>query len=151
MSGFGYQPAGTSSAGFGAPTRGAEDGGVILRDAATGASFGGRQINSNTGDYVMDANGRLLGMNNVQQLVQLAVMNSAEALQSIDRLDDSFDKQSGAILAAACQTIVNRGLIEVIGVRDVQLGERGGLRQGQALYRFLWRDLTTGTEEKTPI
>lgn len=151
MSGIGLQGAGTTSAGFGSPTRGAEEGGVILRDVKTGASFTGRQIDPRSGDYVLDENGRLLGMSTVQQLVQLAVMNAAPALQEIERLDDGFERAASAILTTACAPIVQQGIIAVIGVRGTRLGVRGGLKQGQALYSFLWRDLTTGTEQGTPI
>jgi hypothetical protein len=151
MSGFGLQPAGTSSAGFGSPTRGASEGGVTLRDTFTGDSFGGRQINPKTGDYVLDANGRLLGMSNVQQLVQLAVMNAGPALQEIDRITDSFAQEAGAILAAAVAPIARQGFIAVVGVQDVRLATRDGLRQGQAQFAFLWRDLTTDTEQRTAI
>lgn len=151
MSGAGFQGAGTTSAGFGAPSRGAEEGGVILRDEATGASLTGRRLDPRTGDYVVDENGRLLGMPTVQQLVQLAVMNSAAALQQIDRLNDGFERAATAVLTTACGPIVQQGLIAVIGVRNVRLGVRGGLAQGQAVYQFLWRDLTTNTEQGTPI
>lgn len=151
MSGIGLQGAGTTSAGFGSPSRGSEEGGVILRDTATGASFGGRQINPKTGDYVMDANGRLLGMDNIQQLMQLAVMNAAPALMEIDRLNDAFPRAATAILTVACEPIVRQGLVEVIGVQEVRQGVRGGLRQGQAIYRFAWRDLTTNLEHENPV
>ncbi len=151
MSGFGIQPAGTTSAGFGAPSRGAEEGGVILRDVNTGASFGSRSIDPRTGDYVMDENGRLVGMNNVRQLVELAVLNAAPALGAIDRLNDSFERAATAVLTDACEPIVRQGLIAIVGVRGVRIGVRGGLRQGQAIYEFLWRDLTTDSEERTTI
>lgn len=151
MSGAGLQGAGTTSAGFGSPTRGTEEGGAILRDETTGASFGGRKIDPSTGDYVLDENDRLVGMNNIQQLVMLAVLNAAPALQDIDRLTDGFDRAASAILSNECQSLVDQGLIEVIGVRDVRLGARGGLKQGQAVYKFLWRDLTTSTDQESPI
>jgi hypothetical protein len=151
MAGIGLQSAGTTSAGFGSPTRGTEEGGVILRDESTGASFGGRKIDPRTGDYEMDENGRLLGMPNVQQLVQLVVMNAAPELGEIDRLNDGFSKAATAILSAACAPIVAQGFIEVLGVRDVRIGVRGGLKQGQAIYKFLWRDLTASVDRETDI
>jgi hypothetical protein len=151
MAGIGLQPAGTSSAGFGSPSRGAEEGGVILRDTLTGASFGGRKLDPKTRDYELDDNGRLLGMPNVQQMVMLAIMGAADELQSIERLNDGFERAAYAILSAACAPIVQQGLIETIGVRGLRMGVRGGLGQGQAMYQFLWRDLTTNTEGQTPI
>jgi hypothetical protein len=151
MAGIGLQSAGTTSAGFGSPATAAEQGGAILRNTLTGESMGGRKIDPRTGDYVMDEYGRLEGMPNVRQMVMLAVLNAAPALADIDRLTDGFAKRAEAILANEMTAIVSRGLIRVIGVRDLQMGVRGGLKQGQALYKFLWVDLTTNTENAETI
>jgi hypothetical protein len=149
--GIGLQSAGTTSAGFGSPATASEQEGVILRDESTGASFGGRKIDPVSGDYELDSYGRLLGMNNVRQMVMLAVLNSKNELGTIERLNDGFERAATAILTEALQPIVAQGLIEVLGVSEVRLGVRGGLKQGQALYRFRWRDLTTKIEHAEPI
>lgn len=151
MAGFGLQPAGTSSAGFGSPTRGAEEGGVILRDEATGASFGGRKIDPRTGDYVLDNNGRLLGMQNVQQRVMLLVLDAGPDLAAIDKLTEGFERAATAILTAKLEPLVREGVIQVLGVRDVRMGTAGGLKPGQAIYKLFWRDLSTNIEHRTEI
>lgn len=151
MTGFGRQGAGTTSAGFGSPSRGSEEGGVVLRDTQTGASFGSRKIDPRTGDYELDENGRLVGMPNTRQLVLLAVLAAKPELARIDRLSASFERAASAVLTEHCKPIVDQGAIQVLGVSNVRMGVRGGLGQGQAIYKFRWRDLTTNTEQSTDI
>lgn len=150
MRGAGFQPAGTSPAGFGAPTQTADSATAILPDASTGGSHGSRKINPITRDYVMNADGRLEGMNNIQQLVQLAVTNAEPELQRLDKLDGSFEKGVLAILSAAVAPIVAQGLIEVVGV-TVRMNESGGLKPGQAVTLFKWRDRTTNEERSETV
>lgn len=151
MAGFGAQPFGTSSAGFGVPSRGTETGGAILRDEQTSRSYGGRFLDPKTGDYEMDENGRLLGMPNVQQCVTIAVLNAREDLARIDRLNDGFVKAANAVLSSRLEPLVREGLIEIRGVTSSRLGVRGGLRQGQAAYVFEWVDRTTNEERETEV
>jgi hypothetical protein len=150
MRGAGLQGAGTTPAGFGAPTQNALGANAVLPDSRVGGSHGSRKINPLTGDYVMNDEGRLEGMNNLQQLVQLAIANAAPALQEIDRLDSGFERRVLAILNAAVAPLVTQGLIEVIGV-SVRMNEEGGLQPGQAVTLFRWRDRTTTEESETPV
>jgi hypothetical protein len=154
MSGFGSQPFGSSPYGIGTPAVAPELGGSILRDEANGLSTGSRKIDPRTRDYVLDANGRILGMSDTKQLVLLAVSTDkgssamrelGQVLRSIDRITTNFSRRVDSTLRAAVQHLVNRRLIEVVG-SEVQV-----LRSGVAFARFRWRDLTTGREEETFI
>lgn len=150
MRGAGLQPAGTTPAGFGAPTASSSGSNVVLPDSSTPASHGSRKIHPVTRDYVMNSDGRLEGMNNVQHLVQLAVTNAALQLQEIDRLDGSFERAINSILSAALAPLAQQGLLEVLGV-SVRMNEEGGLKGGQAVTTLRWRDLTTNDEVETHI
>lgn len=145
MRGAGFQPAGVSPGGFGAPTQTGLGSNVVLPDASVGGSHGSRKINPITRDYVTNEDGRLEGMNNVQHLVQLAVTNAAPQLMALDRLDGGFQKGVLAILSAAVAPLVARRLISVVGV-SVRMNKSGGLQPGQAVTVFKWRDLTTQEE-----
>lgn len=149
MTGFGSQPAGVSPAGFGAPSQADPDSSVVLPDASVGGSHGSRKINPIERDYVLDE-GRLAGMNNVQQLVQLAVTKAEPQLSALDRLDGGFQKAVLAVLTAAVAPLVSQGLIEVVGV-SVRMNESGGLKKGQAVTLFKWRDRTTKEEQSETV
>jgi hypothetical protein len=150
MRGIGFQPAGASPAGFGAPTQTGLGANVVLPDVTVGGSHGSRKINPVTRDYVLTDDGRLEGMNNVQQLVQLAVTKAALKLQDIDRLDNGFESAVLSVLTGAVQSLVTQGLIEVLGV-SVRMNAADGLQPGQAATVFRWRDLTTTEEQATPV
>jgi hypothetical protein len=148
--GTGLQGAGTTPAGFGAPTQTGRGTNVVLPDMSVGGSHGSRKINPITRDYVMNDDGRIEGMNNVQQLVQLAVTNAEPELMRLDRLDAGFEKGMLAILSAAVAPLVAQGLIEVVGV-SVRMNEAGGLKPGQAVTLFKWRDRTTSEERSESV
>lgn len=157
MSGFGSQPFGSSSYGIGTPAVYSGTGGDVLRDAKTGARLGSRKIDPTTKDYVLDSNGRILGMNDVQQLVLLATSTTkgtsamrslGQEIRKIDRITSNFTQRVRNTLTAAVQHIVDRGLIEVLGV-SVQI-----LRPGTVYVALRWRDLTQGSsseEQQTEI
>lgn len=147
--GAGLQPAGNTQSGTGMHVPATLPGGALLSSDDGSEILGSRKIDPRSGDYVMNSDGRLVGMPNVRQLVQLAVMGSAPKLEELDRLNDGFEIAASAILTAACQPIVAMGLIEVIGVRRVLMGPPDGLRNGQAIVRFCWRDISTGKERFT--
>lgn len=148
--GAGIQPAGASPAGFGAPTQTGLGSNVILPDSRVGGSHGSRKIHPVTRDYVMNDEGRIEGMNNVQQLVQLAVTNAEPALMELDKLDSSFEKGVLAILSTAVAPLVEQGLVEVVGV-TVRMNKEGGLKPGQAVTKFNWRDRTTNEERSETV
>lgn len=148
--GAGLQPAGASPAGFGAPTQTGLGSNVVLPDTSVGGSHGSRKIHPVTRDYVMNDAGRIEGMNNVQQLVQLAVTNAEPQLMALDRLDGGFEKGILSILSTAVSSLVEQGLIEVVGVK-VRMNKEGGLQPGQAVTLFQWRDRTTNEERSESV
>lgn len=98
----------------------------------------------------MTSGGRLAGMSNVQQLVQIAVTKAQPSLEALDRLDGGFKNAVLAILSTALQPLVDRGFIEILGV-SVRMNKADGLRPGQAVTLLKWRDRTTNEEMGTPV
>ena len=154
MAGFGSAPFGAFPYGIGTPSVAPELGGSVLRDETTGEITGSRKIDPVTKDYVLDDNGRILGMADTKQLVLLAVATDkgtsamrslGQDLRSIDRITSNFTRRVDVTLRAAVQHIVDRELIEVIGT-EVQV-----LRPGVAFARLRWRDLSTGLEDDTVV
>lgn len=148
--GAGFQAAGTTPAGFGEPTQNGLGSNVVLPDSKVGGSHGSRKINPITRDYVVNSDGRIEGMNNVQHLVQLAVTKAAPELQRIDKLDGGFEREVLAILTTALAPLVAQDFIEVRGV-TVRVGKAGGLQPGQAVTLLRWFDRTTNDEIETPV
>lgn len=154
MSGFGSQPFGSSPYGIGTPAAATESGGSILRDETTGQAWGSRKIDPVTKDYVLDDNGRILGMSDVHQLVLLAVSTTkgssamrqlGQEIKGIDRITTNFVRRVDTTLRAAVQHLVDKELIEVLGVTvDV-------VRPGVTLARLRWRDLASGEVELTEV
>jgi len=154
MSGFGSQPFGSTPYGLGTPAVAAELGGKVLRNEQNGESTGSRRIDPVTGDYVLDDNGRILGMDDVKHLVFMAVATDkgssamrqlGHELRRIDRITSNFTRRVDSTLRAAVQHLVNRELIEVVGT-EVQV-----IRPGVAFARLRWRDLETGLEDETIV
>lgn len=154
MAGFGSQPFGSSPYGIGTPSTAPAVGGALLRDTFTGETHGGRYIDPYTKDYVLDENGRTLGMSNTKQLVLLAVSTTkgrsamrtlGNELLGIDRITSNFLARARNALTFAVQHIVDEGLIEVRGVTAEVI------RPGVAFATLQWRDLSTGLDEETLV
>jgi hypothetical protein len=120
-----------------------------LPDSLVVGSQGSRRIDPLTKDYVF-TDGQLAGMNNVQQLVYLAIANAAPEFQKLDKLDASFEKGVRAALTAALAPLVAQRVVEITGVQ-VRMNAAGGLKPGQAVTTLLWRDLTTNEEQSETI
>lgn len=156
MTGAGTQPAGTSSAGLGESDAATTQDGAFLRDTHTGASLGARKIDPITKDYVLDANGRILGQDYVQHAVQMSLTTSrgssavgtlGHRLATLDRITPNFERRVLAILTEAVAPLVQLGYVEVLGFTSVVVGDgRNGLVRGSFYGRFRWRDLTTSRE-----
>ncbi len=151
MSGAGFQPAGTSSAGIGAPEEGNPQDGVVFAGQDS-SSNGSRFIDPNTRDYVMASNGRLTGMPNVPHLVQFAMAterNSAavrglgQELRKLDRITPDFEKRILGVLTNALQHLIDARLVEVVGFASFKSSSTDqGFPPGRVYGRLLWRDLT---------
>ncbi len=157
MSGGGIQPAGTSSAGIGAPTEGNPQSGVIF-EGLDRTSNGSRYIDQRTRDFVMNADGRASGMPNAAHLVQVAItteLNSSsmnglgQELKKLDRITPNFKKRVLGVLTQALQHLINAKIIEVVDFADYKSSQTDrGLSPGRVYGRLLWRDLTSKGEMK---
>ena len=155
MAGFGTQRAGSSSSGTGGPAIGQSMPGVVLRDPATQAMSSSRAIDSVARDYQYDAvTGRLLGMNDVRQLVQLAVSTDkgtsamrslGNELKGIDRITSNFERRVTDALNGALSDLISRGLVSIADIVIQRIGPT------KVFVRLEWRDLTTGVEHSTVV
>jgi len=158
MAGAGTQKAGTTSAGFGVSASATAQGGAFLRDTKTGKSLGARKIDPLTRDYVLDDNGRILGLDYVKHAVQMsihtergssAVQSMGQRLRTIDRITPNFEKRVLAILTEALQPLIELGYVEVLGFDRFEVGNStNGLMPGAVYGRLRWRDLTTNEEHR---
>lgn len=155
MSGAGLQPAGTSSAGIGAPLAGNPQSGVVFQGQDS-ASNGSRYIDPHTRDYVINSDGRIAGTPNVPHLVQFAITterNSSavrsigQELRKLDRITPNFEKRVLSVLTDALQPLIDARLVEVVGFASFKSSSTDkGVSSGRVYGRLLWRDLTTGGE-----
>jgi hypothetical protein len=161
MSGAGLQKAGLTSAGYGTPATASGIAGGFLRDTKTGEPLGARKIDPLTRDYVLDSNGRILGVGYVKHVVQMSlqteegsavVQEMGHRLRTIERITPGIERQILAILTKAVQPLINQGLIEVVGFDHFVAGDgKNGVPRGRVHGRFRWRDLTTGEEAEELI
>jgi hypothetical protein len=156
MSGAGLQKAGSTSAGFGTSAAATEPEGAFLRDTRTGKSLGARKIDPNTRDYMLDDNGRVLGLDYVKHAVQMSLHTDhgssvdtrmGQKLRSLDRITPNFERRVLAVLTEALQPLISLGYVEVLGFTAFTVGtNRNGLQRGAVYGRLRWRDLTTKQE-----
>lgn len=152
MSGFGSQPFGSSPYGIGTPAVAEAAGGKLLRDSVSGKSTGSLLIQD--GDYVFDENGRLLGMDDVKQLVYLAVKTTkgssamrelGQTIRKIDRITSNIEYRVEATLRAAVKHLIDKELVEIISVKVEQI------REGVVIARMAWRNLLTGKADAESV
>lgn len=141
--GAGLFPAGRFPAGFGQPETAPPPPTAALPDTSTGLSLTGRFINQQTKDYVFLPDGRLQGMQTVQQLVLLAINNID--LSTILEKGPNFQRNLASRVQAALSDLISRGLVQLLQVVVTQPGPDSGLATAY------WRDLTTGKDDQTPI
>ncbi len=154
MSGFGNQPYGSSPYGIGTPITATAPGGAVLRETSTGSSLGSRLINAETRDYVVDENGRIVGMSDVQQLMQIALgtvkgssamLGLGHALATLDVITDNVERRVATIVDDAVLHLTSRKLVEILSVVTTRM------HAGALHIVVRWRDLTTGLEQKSEI
>jgi hypothetical protein len=153
--GAGGSPAGTSPAGYGVIDTALFSATAPLPDTRTGLSQGGRYINASSGDYSFGADGRLLGMPNVNQLVLLAIKtqlgSSAQPglgldLSSAQNKTPDFANKLTSILQNALADLVTRKLVQIT---SIVVPPNPNPDSGIAVVN--WLDLTTGLPEQTPF
>lgn len=148
MSGLGNGPMGTMPYGVGTPNTGAGNTGKTLVDAG-GTPQGSRYIDPVARDYVMNTDGRLVGQDNVEHLVSMAMLTvkGSSAVPSLG-LDEpsgvigiNFERTREAQVRLALGDLVKRGLIAIVSIKTDRTNR-------PVLTRAVYRDLTTNSEPK---
>lgn len=146
--GIGRTSAGTGPFGLGTPVAVPAATTNVLKDAL-GVPQGSRYINPVTRDYAYDTDGNAVGMNSVQQRVQLAVSTDrgtstardlGNRLKTIQRITDGFSKEVDTMVRECVADLLADGSITIEAIRVERLS---GLSSG-AFVRMKWRDNTTG-------
>ncbi len=123
-------------------------------------TYGSRLIDVRTRDYTIDANGRISGMPNVPQMVQLAITTEFNTsavrgvgnnLKKIDRVTSNFEQRVLSVVTDALKRLVDQKLVEVIGFTSFKSGKKDGLQPGQTYGKLAWRDLTTNAVQEELI
>ncbi len=148
MSGLGNGPMGTMPYGAGTPNTTAGNAGAPLVDA-DGTPQGSRYIDQFARDYVMNTDGRLVGQDNIEHLVSMAVLTvrSSSAVPTLGLEEPSgviginFEREREAQVRSAFADLVKRGLVSIISVKTDRTNR-------PVLTRIVYRDLTTGSEPK---
>jgi len=143
MTGYGLAPYGVAPYGVGTPAVAPIPGGKPLRDTLTGIATTSRKINPATGDYVIDAFGRVEGMTAGQQAVYLAI-KSKNIFEGIEIIGSDFSQVISSRISDALSGAVSRGLISDVASTVTSEGSRG-----YALIRFF--DETTQTEQTQEV
>jgi hypothetical protein len=154
--GAAFAPAGSSFAGWGVPATANAPGGVVFRDPYTGVSLTGRRIDPVTKQFVIDANGRALGMTTAQQGMYLAlrtVRNSSAArglgqtFSNIRDIGPDYTRRVTDAVNIACADLVSKKIVQIISVTVLtpQLGPNS------EFLTVAWLDLTTKQERTTSV
>lgn len=141
MSGLGSSPFGSSPYGSGTPAVAPETGGSVFA-VDGGGNSGSRFVDYRTRDYVFDTYGRMVGMSDVAQLVQLAV---AGIKFSGGRIAAATQGELQRKVDAALKPLVDGGLITVEPVELRRFGTSGGA------VAVKWTDLETLEESTVPL
>jgi hypothetical protein len=148
--GFGFSPLGSSVYGFGSVDTASAPASSFYIDPGTGQPADTRLLDSRLRSYRFDANGSMLGMRSVYQLVQLAVQtvqgssilqnfgNASNKIQTIDqttqrRLEDAY-RNALAPLVTNKQIAINSvtinqfktdGVLGLLQFTDLTTGPNG--------------------------
>ncbi len=151
--GFGLAPLGTTPFGFGSPALADPNVGKPLTKA-DGSQGDARKINPVTRDYELDANGRVVGIDAVQQQVYLALVTvqTSSAVNELGQLFSSV-KLITQNLTAQMTNEVRRALSKLIAAGLVELNNVTVelTIQKVALVHIEWTDLTKGTTSTISI
>ena len=146
MNGYGSIPFGSGPYGVGTPIAGPDHGGslffVTMPGPDAGKSTGSRRINHRTGDYVVGTNGRLEGMGDSAQLVQIAIASL---------------KLAGGRITPATQGIIRRqiddALAHLVGPGRIVVRELvfDRFKAEGILSSVRWEDLSTQQEGEVSV
>lgn len=151
--GAGFSPFGSSYAGYGVPASSTLPNTTVLISSTFGVPGQTRFIDPVTGDYVFNANGRIIGGNAIQQMVYLAI-KTVKGSCAVTDLGQSFSKVQtiGANYITLVKNEVNNALKYMIDNRLIQLIDVVVSQQGtQARIQIKWKDIATNTENINTI
>lgn len=152
MAGFGSLSFGGGPYGLGTPATAPVPGGLPLTDVQNGEVTGSRRLHTSSRDYVFDSFGRIEGMGDVRQLMQLAFLTDRGSsalptlghdLRKIDRITDSTRKRIQTAVEVAIEPLVLRGLVQLVAVEIKRVHPSG------VSLKVRWRDLGAGIEQET--
>lgn len=152
--GIGFAPAGVSLVGFGLTDTAPVPPKTILVDPYTGQQDAARRIDPYSGQYVIDAQGRIAGMNANQQAVMLAVKtvrnssalaNFGNPANTIQRIGATVQKDLTDAYRLALKDLVDQKRIAILDV-TVQ-----SPKPGAEYVLVRWRDLSSGLEQVTTV
>jgi hypothetical protein len=151
--GAGLAPAGTSLAGYGAPTTYATPGTVIYPDVVTGIMQTGRLINPLTKDYTYTLDGRVCGERTVPQLVKLALMTVYKSactdlgidFSAIQMKTQTFKRDMNTAISNALASLVAQQFVTIkkITITDIP--------QDAVLAVVIFIDNTTGIQHTQTV
>ena len=154
--GAGKAPAGAASAGYGVPDAAYVPNSAILPDPKSGFAQTGRFINPITGDYQFTADGRLIGMGTVPQLVLIA-LETVKGSSVIPTLGNTFQlvQEKGPSFLAQMRAVVNDALSDLIKTKMLQLVSVTTQEQPSnpdtGIVQVAWLDLTTGLQHSNVV
>lgn len=145
--GLGIAPFGTVPFGFGDPAKANTNTGKAYSNekGVQLSNFGGRKINVLTKDYEFDEHGRALGMDNIQQMVYLAlvtirnsstVLGLGEDFSQIKIITQNIKALIEDKVNLALQTLIKQNLVELQEV-IVRRNEQNAIQ-----INIKWIDLT---------
>jgi hypothetical protein len=115
-----------------------------------GQSATGRLLNQQTGDYVMQADGRLQGMSTVNQLVLLAIRNTID-LSALTEKGPNFAQALTALVQVALAPLIAQKLVGLQSVQVLDGSKVLGLNPSAGIAVVNWVDLTTGQPQATNL
>lgn len=153
MSGAGSSRAGTAPYGVGTPAAAPIPGGRNRERIIDNRVTNSRYIDPVTKDYVMNADGRWVGVDGVRGAMHIAVAtvrNSSaflmgHELDKIRTIGPAIDKEIEATFRTGCAHLTDAKLAEILSVTTVRVKD-GALR-----IRLSWKDLTTTKIESTEL
>lgn len=154
--GAGGCPAGAAAAGYGVPDAANVPNNAILPRPIDGLPQTGRALDPTTKAYTFTADGRIVGMPTVQQLVQLAITTDrgsscvptlGQTLRLIKEKGSNYAQQVTAAITTAVADLVNNKMVQIVSI-DVQ--QFAG-NPNAAIATFKWIDVSTGQQNTTTI
>ena len=154
--GFGDSPFGGSIYSFGDPALAAPPNNRPMENANQNKSLDARLIDTNTRDYVINADGNTAGMTSISQQVFLAmattlgtaaVITIGNTIRQMKVLGDNYKSQVTGITQQALSGLVSAGYISIVNITVTPLSYMGTLTG--ATVNVWWMDNKTNTLEQS--